>query len=221
MKETIRASFSHSRWLCILLCLCGIALINILPLPCFGVGVGYSEPVFSITSTNEPLYRLLERISKITSYQIEITKNWENKLISANIENATLEEAIKKVIKLIGSPSHAIVKNDSPKKVEIIISGVPSGYSSAGTKSLVEPQQRQTQEAPNLGASTKRKNDSTVPDFIVKTDPIDRKVPPPEIASPEVAPPGMVQQLPKAARLNVPPPEVEKEPWEIEIIPPD
>jgi len=140
--NVIRERFNHGRFNSFL-CLCGIVLISILMLPCFGMGIGYSEPVFSVTSTNEPIHQVLEKISKATGYQITITKGWEQKSITADINNLTLEEGMKKIIRSMGEPSNAIVRNDREKKIEIRIFDGSSGYSSGKTALPTETEREQ------------------------------------------------------------------------------
>jgi len=119
IKETIGTLFYSGRSLYIFLC--GAILINILPLPYLGICTGYSEPHFSITSNNEPLYNALAKISKSTGYKIEITEGWKNKQLTANLKKFTLGEGIREIMRILGEPSCAIVINDSIKKVEIRI----------------------------------------------------------------------------------------------------
>ena len=119
IKEATGALFNNGRRLYIFLCV--IVLLNILPLPYFGIETGYSEPHFSITSNNEPLYIALAKISKSTGYKIEITKGWKDRSLTANLKKFALGEGIREIIRRIGEPSCAIVINDSMRKVEIKI----------------------------------------------------------------------------------------------------
>jgi hypothetical protein len=158
VKETIRVQFDRGRSY-ILLCLCGAVLINILPFPYFGLETGYTEPVFSVTSTNEPLYKVLGKISEATGYQIEITKSWENTSITADIKNSTLEQGIKKVVSLLGNPNYAIVKNDSVKKVEIKIFDAFPGHSSTVTDSSAKHRQGKNGGVLDPDAALRRQNE--------------------------------------------------------------
>lgn len=124
IKEAIRILFVNNRNLFIFLC--GVFLINILPLPFFGIRTGSAEPVFSITSDNEPLYEVLAKISKSTGYKIEITKGWQDKSLTASLKKMTLEKGIREIMRIIGETSYAVVLNDSMKKVEIRIFDVSS-----------------------------------------------------------------------------------------------
>jgi hypothetical protein len=180
-KETIRELFNNGRRLYIILYLCGVVLMNILALPYFGIGTGYSAPVFSITSTNEPLYEILAKISKTTGYQIEITKGWENKSLTANLDNFTLEEGIKEIIRLIGRPNYAMTMNDSMKKVEIKIFDASTGYPSVASNSLAEFQQRKTKEVLNPGTPSTGQNKGTGVATGTKTDILDKELLPPGV----------------------------------------
>ena len=127
--KVIRPPFNHCR-LYVFLYLFGMVLINILLPPCFGMATGYPDPVFSITSTNEPLYNVLAKISKVTGYRIEITKGWGNKSSTVDLKNVTLENGIKAVIRSIGEPSHALIVDNRMRKVEIRIFDASPGSSS-------------------------------------------------------------------------------------------
>ena len=159
MIETMKAPFNHGR-VYIVLYLCGLVLINILPFTCLVLDTAYAEPVFSAQSTNEPLYKVLAKISRATGYKIAITKSWENQSITVNIKNSTLEEGIKKIINLIGNPNYAMVTDDRLKKVEIRIFDTSSGDSSVGANRPVEHRQRQNEGA-GIDAGAK-------PNFIYK-----------------------------------------------------
>jgi hypothetical protein len=225
MNETIRAPNHHGR-LYIFLYLCGIVLINLLPLPCFGIEIASSGRVFSVTSTNEPLHEVLAKISRATGYHIEITKSWENKPITTNLKNSTLEESIKKIINLMGNPNHAIVKNDRLTRVEIIIFDASSSYSSVGTNRLAEHRQKHTKEVRSRGTALERQSESARVDAGGETDFSGMVVAPPEVeretGSPgrklEEAPPGFATQQDILERESM---EVNKkeEPPEIEIVP--
>lgn len=119
IKEIIESLFNNNRILYVFLC--GVFLINILPIPFFGVGTGYTEPIFSITSDNEPLNEVLAEISKSTGYKIEITKGWEDKPLSVNLKKITLEKGLTEIMRIAGEPNYALIINDSMKKVEIRI----------------------------------------------------------------------------------------------------
>jgi hypothetical protein len=142
MKETIKAIFNYGR-VYILLYLCGIGLINILPITSFGIETAYAGPIFSVKSDNEPLYKVLAKISRTTGYKIAIPNNLENKSITINLKNSTIEESIERIINLIGDPNYALVIDDSVKKIEIIIFDASSDNSSISTNNPAEHRQIQ------------------------------------------------------------------------------
>jgi hypothetical protein len=145
IKEMIGTLFNNGKSLCIFLC--GIFLINILPLPCFGIKTGYTEPVFSISATNELLYDVLAKISKTTGYKIEINKGLKNKSLTANLNKFTLVGGIREIFRIIEEPNYAIVIDDNMKKVEIRVFDASSGNSSVRTDNLAEHRQRQNEDA--------------------------------------------------------------------------
>jgi hypothetical protein len=146
MKETIKAIFNYGR-VYILLYLCGISLINILAFTSFGIETAYAGPVFSVKSDNEPLYKVLAKISRTTGYKIAIPKNLENKSITINLKNSTIEESIERIINLIGDPNYALVIDDSVKKVELRIFNALSDNSSTNTNNPAENRQIQKERA--------------------------------------------------------------------------
>jgi len=179
MKETIRSLFNNGMGLYTFLYFCGIVvLINIFPFPCFGSGTGYSEPVFSITSVNEPLYKVLAKIAKATGYQIAITRGWENRSLTANLDNFTLEECLKEIIRIIGRPNHAVTISDSMKKVEIKIFDASTGYPSVATITSAQLQQRQTEPKLFLDADSTGQNKGIGVDAGTKNDSLDKFLPP-------------------------------------------
>jgi hypothetical protein len=162
-KETIGTLFNNGKSL--YLFLCGIILINILPLPYFGIETGHTEPIFSIKATNEPLDKVLTKISKSTGYKIEMKKDLADKLLTVSINKLTLGEGLREIFRIIEEPNYAIVIDDSMKKVEIRFFNASSGNSSVRTNSVVEDRQKQNE---GVDAGT-------------KPDSIDNKVMPPDV----------------------------------------
>ena len=117
---TDRKTFTPRR-VFIFLCLCGILFVNILPVPFLGIPAGYAETRFSISSTNEPLQNTLVKISNATGYQIEITRGWKNKPLTADLNKVTLEEGMKSIIRALGRPNYVMIVDDQKKKVEVRI----------------------------------------------------------------------------------------------------
>jgi hypothetical protein len=89
--------------------------------PSFAVVNSVKEPVVTITAKNEPLKKVLEKISKATGYKIEVTEGWENRLITADFINSPLDTSLKKIIKALGGPSNSIVTYENAKNIKINI----------------------------------------------------------------------------------------------------
>jgi hypothetical protein len=216
IKEIKRALLNRGS-MHIVFCLCGIVLINLLALPCFGLGTVYSEPVFSLTSSNEPLSKALDKISKATGYKIAITNGWGNKSLTADLQDLTLDEGLERIIKAIGNPNHAIQRNDRTKKVEIKILDTVKGSSSSAstlTKSYAQLQQKQTEAVLNSMDSTpQEQSDTTTADANSKVDPLDLEVIPPEVKGGKGVTEREITTIKKV--------EKEEEPSASEIIPPD
>lgn len=135
--KTDREAF-NPRTAFIFLCLCGIFFVNILPVPFLGIPTGYAEPRFSVSSNNEPLQNTLVKISNATGYQIEITKGWKNKPLTADLNKVTLEEGMKAIIRGLGRPNYVMIVDDQKKKVEIrIIDDSSTGKKEDNTTDII------------------------------------------------------------------------------------
>jgi hypothetical protein len=181
-KEPTRGRLNQSR-LHVWFCLCGIALMNLLPLPCYGIEAGNTESVLSITSTGEPLHEVLSRISEATGYEIVAPKGWEKVPIAAKLDHVTLEEGIKEIIRSMGRPNYAMTINDGAKKVEIKIYDAVSGYSPAAGNSLAEMRQKQTGAALDAFPVGQYRNSEA--DTGAKADSVHKTIPPPVVQRPD------------------------------------
>lgn len=219
MKTTKRTAFNCGG-IHLIICLCGIFLINLLALPCFGIGTGYSEPVFSVTSVNEPLSKALDKISKATGYKIEITNGWGNKQLTANLQDLTLDEGLERIIKAVGNPNHAIQRNDRTKKVEIKILDTAKGLSTVNsgkvsTGSYAKLQQKQTEAVlNNMDTPSQEQNESAAGDSSSDIDPLDMEVIPPDN-------PGEKGVTVRDLQEQSSQPQEQVDPLDIEVIPPD
>jgi hypothetical protein len=116
--------------------LLGAISIILIVFPCFGVETGHSEPIFSLTVKNQPLIQALNNISRITGYKITVSKGWGNRQLTADLQDVTLEEGLKKIIRLIGNPNHTIVNDEKGKSIDIRIYDEGSGYSGTVTSGI-------------------------------------------------------------------------------------
>lgn len=127
--KIIKEIFMNKRFLGV------FVLLSILGIPFFGFGLAHAEPVFSITSDNEPLNEVLARIAKSTGYKIEITKGFGSKPLTVNIKKLPLEKGLREIMRMAEEINYALVVNERMKKVEIRIFGnaSPGGKGGGGT----------------------------------------------------------------------------------------
>ncbi len=88
---------------------------------------------FSLQANREPLLDVLKKVSKATGYKFEISRGWENRPVTTDFKNASLHEGIQRIIRSMGSPSHAVVMDDRGRKIEIKFFDASSGYPSGNT----------------------------------------------------------------------------------------
>ena len=212
MKDTIRIFFNRNG-MHIICCLGVIVSINLLSLFCFGLEIRSTEPVFSLTSTNEPLKRVLDKISEATGYRIEVTKSWENKIITTNIQDLTLDNSLRKVIRALGRPSNIIERYDKTKRIKIKIFDDTKGNPAAITKSYAQLQAKQAEAVINLNGSPEEQNEEMSEDTGSKIDSLDIEVIPP--GSPDEK--GITARELKEAQDK----QDEGEPLDLEVFPPD
>lgn len=178
--KIIKEIFMNKRFLGV------FVLLSILGIPFFGFGLAHAEPVFSITSDNEPLNEVLARIAKSTGYKIEITKGFGSKPLTVNIKKLPLEKGLREIMRMAEEINYALVVNERMKKVEIRIFGnaLPGGKDSGG------------KYAGSNSAFHKRGRAATDNDLVDVSRVADKPEEPPEI---EVMPPDM----------DLPQPEIE------------
>ncbi len=109
-------------------------LFNFLSYPCYAAVTNYAEPVVSVASNNEPLRKVLDKISKSTGYKIEITEGWELKPITVDILDMSLDKSLRKIIRALGSPSNSIINYINEKRIKINIFDTPAVSSATRTK---------------------------------------------------------------------------------------
>ena len=76
------------------------------------------SPIISLTVNNEPLRSVVQRISKISGYEIILQGDLTDRQISMVIENIPLEEALGR---LLWNLNHAIIWNQRKKKIIVFI----------------------------------------------------------------------------------------------------
>lgn len=76
----------------------------------------------SLDVKDELLMKVLEKLSAASGYEIILDGEWENLTVSVAFENATLEEALSRVL---GGYNHAVIWDESEKKISLFIYHVP------------------------------------------------------------------------------------------------
>jgi len=97
----------------------GVMISTVLtPNPCLGSESGEEPTVFSLDVKDEPLIEVLNKISKLTGYEIAVTGKWTYLPVTLSIKNAPLHEALNRVLSKF---NHTIVIDDLQKKVVVSI----------------------------------------------------------------------------------------------------
>jgi type II secretory pathway component GspD/PulD (secretin) len=110
----------------LLLCFGVMIWINSTVVPCWGVDVGSKSPVFSLDSKDEPLSKVIEKISRATGYEITISEEWEDELITAKLDNVPLMRALREIIRKTGIKSYALIEENGMLQVFIFDGKFPS-----------------------------------------------------------------------------------------------
>lgn len=84
----------------------------------FGADSDTKAIAISVNAENETLKNILGRISQISGYEIEFDQEWGNHPVNIRFENEPLEVALSRVL---ANLNHALIWNDSEKKISIFI----------------------------------------------------------------------------------------------------
>jgi len=87
---------------------------------CWGATISSNPPIFSLNIKNEPLKKVIEKISEATGYQIAIDEKWLGLLVTASLKDVSVHESMRGILKNI---NRIIISNDKEKKLSIIIYG--------------------------------------------------------------------------------------------------
>jgi hypothetical protein len=90
--------------------------------------------VFSLAVNNERLDDVLEKISKVSGYEITVNEGWRSKTVSARLENVTLEEGLKVIMEELGRPNHLLIYDRGRKRIEIVLLTASPSKSESTTK---------------------------------------------------------------------------------------
>jgi hypothetical protein len=65
----------------------------------------------------------LNKISRIVGYEIAVSRDWADKVISIVLQDCGLEDSLTKILAAAGNPSHVLITDKENKKIEILILG--------------------------------------------------------------------------------------------------
>ena len=121
----------------------------------FGADSDTRAIAISVNAENETLMNILGKISQISGYEIEFDQEWGNHPVNIRFENESLEAALSRVL---ANLNHALIWNDSEKKISIFINGKvsargikpsPSDSSSSSVSRGSEVQRRPVSKMPD------------------------------------------------------------------------
>jgi len=117
----------------------GFFIWAIIPfLPCWGVSIESKPPALTLDIKDLPLKDTLNRMSHDTGYEITVSQQWAEVLLTVNFNDLALEAGLKEILRVLGSPSHFIVTDERNRNVEILIIGSPIGHQNT-VKSVAIP----------------------------------------------------------------------------------
>ena len=98
----------------------------------FSSDVDSSSSGISIKAENETLTEVLNKISQASGYEIEFDQAWGDHPVNINFSDETLENALSRVL---ANLNHALIWNESEKKISIFINGSVSARKSGPSRS--------------------------------------------------------------------------------------
>jgi len=99
----------------------------------FGADSDQSAMGISVNAENETLTNVLKKISQISGYEIEFEQEWGNYPVNVQFENEPLEDALSRVL---ANLNHALIWNDTEKKISVFINGEVSSKRSKSPSSV-------------------------------------------------------------------------------------
>jgi hypothetical protein len=118
----------YHKWVFLTLCL----MVSGTPVsPLFGTDVDSSSAGISINAENETLTNVFTKISQASGYEIEFNQAWGDHPVNVNFSNETLENALSRVL---ANLNHALIWNESEKKISIFINGSVSARGSGSSR---------------------------------------------------------------------------------------
>ena len=154
-----RQAFSSS--LIFLLILAGGIISTGLAITSFGSQKGSELPVFSLSAKEEPLRKVLDKISTASGYEITLNGESGDLLVSVTFKDATLDEAIERVL---AGLNYVAVWDEQDKKISLTM------YNLGGPKKNIKTQPGISHDKANSRVSirkpskTEKGNGATVSD---------------------------------------------------------
>ena len=142
-------AFSSS--LIFLLILVGGIISTGLAITSFGSQKGSELPVFSLSAKEEPLRKVLDKISIASGYEITLNGASGDLPVSVTFKNATLDEALKRVL---ANLDYVAVWDEEDKKISL------TTYSLGGPKKNVKTQPGISHDKANSKVSIRKPSKS-------------------------------------------------------------
>jgi len=96
----------------------GLITISFDAIPCWASVKGLEPPVFSLDVKNQPLGKVLEKVSKITGYEITVNAEGTDFPVTASFRNIDIYEGLRRIL---GTLNHSIISNDKEKRISVVI----------------------------------------------------------------------------------------------------
>lgn len=124
-------AFSDKKW-SVIIKLFLIVVFSLSVLLTSTAGESHASAVSPITynANDMALKTILEKISKQSGYEIDVSPPWDDKVLTVSFDKVELEEALKKILRLLDQPSNVIIFDETNKKITILISDSFSNYAS-------------------------------------------------------------------------------------------
>lgn len=86
---------------------------------CWGSQKAAAAPAISLDTNNEPLRGVLEKIYKTTGWQVKAPDKWLDRPVSQTLNNVTLEEGLRAVLKNAGMENLLLLYDENTRVVTL------------------------------------------------------------------------------------------------------
>ena len=121
--DSIRTRRGNPKWrtaaIKISMRLVAIILVT-LPGTYLEAGFEQKNPAFSLTVKNETLERVIARLAEASDYEIKLNDDWKDEPLSIEMQNVTLEEALRRCLKDF---NHVVVWNQAERQASVMVLG--------------------------------------------------------------------------------------------------